>query len=222
MITISPSVKHIFPQARFGAMTVKGICQPADHSIMDDLITNEIKQLKDSYDGYERKDALSSEPFCHYVAYYKRFKKSYHVIGQLESILLRGKSIPPVGVPVEAMFLAEVKNQMLTAGHDLNMIQGRLTIDIAAKPLAYKSISGKEQQLALKDLFLSDEAGVLSSIIGGPDYRTRITATTGDCLYFVYGVEGITSQRIEAHLETIASYLSKAIKGVQIKSIDIY
>ena len=222
MITISPSVKNIFPQTRFGAMIIRGICPSVDRSIMDDLISDEIEQLKDYYHDYERKAALSSEPLCHYAAYYKRFKKSYHVLGQLESILLKGKNIPPVGIPVEAMFLAEVKSQMLTAGHDLDMTQGNLIIDIAAESLAYKSISGKEQQLALRDLYLSDEAGVLSSIIGGPDYRTQITTTTRDCLYFVYGVEGITSQRIEAHLKTIASYLSKTISGVQIESIDIY
>ena len=222
MITISPSVKSFFPQARFGAMIVSGVGQPADRSIMDALIADEIKQLKASYPDYERKNALASEPLCHYAAYYKHFKKSYHVLGQLESTLLKGKSIPPVGVPVEAMFLAEMKSQLLSAGHDLDMIQGRLTVDVAAEPLAYRSISGKDQQLAVNDLFLSDEAGVLSSIIGGPDYRTRITDTTRNCLYFVYGVEGVTSQRIETHLETLASYLSKAINEVQIKSIDIY
>lgn len=115
-----------------------------------------------------------------------------------------------------------MESQLLSAGHDLDMTQGRLTVDVAAEPLAYRSISGKDQRLALNDLFLSDEAGVLSSIIGGPDYRTRITDTTRDCLYFVYGVEGITSQRIETRLETLASYLPKAINEVQIKSIDIY
>lgn len=222
MITISPSVKNIFPQTRFGSMIIRGICPLADRSIMDDLISNEIEQLKENHLGYERKAALSAEPLCHYAAYYKRFKKSYHVLGQLESILLKGKSIPLVGIPVEAMFLAEVKSQMLTAGHDLDMIQGSLIIDIAAEPLAYKSISGKEQRLAPRDLYLSDEAGVLSSMIGGPDYRTQITVATRDCLYFVYGTEGITSQRIKAHLETIASYLSKTMSSVQIGSIDIY
>lgn len=222
MIKISPSVKNIFPQARFGAMIVEDICPSVDHSIMDDLIANEIQQLRDSYHGYERKVALSSAPLCHYAAYYKRFKKSYHVLGQVESILLKGKSIPHMGIPVEAMFLAEVKNQMLTAGHDLDMTQGSLHVDIAAEVLVYKSISGKDQQLARNDLYLADEAGVLSSIIGGSDYRTQITTKTRKCLYFVYGVEGITSQCIEVHLNTIASYLSKTINGIHIEPIEIY
>lgn len=131
------------------------------------------------------------------------------------------KGIPPVGIPVEVMFLAEVKNQLLTAGHDLDMVQGNLCIDISVEPQMYKSISGREQQLAQNDLYLCDEAGVLSSIIGGPDDRTQITTETKNALYFVYGVEGITSQGIEAHLKTIASYLSKTINGVQVEHIEI-
>ena len=54
MITISPSVKNIFPQTRFGAMIIRGICPSVDRSIMDDLISDEIEQLKDYYHGYER------------------------------------------------------------------------------------------------------------------------------------------------------------------------
>ena len=54
-----------------------------------------------------------------YDTYYKRFKKTYHVQLQLESIVFKGKSIPSVAALVEAMFMAEIKNMLLTAGHDL-------------------------------------------------------------------------------------------------------
>lgn len=188
---------------------------------MDNIITTEIEQMKSKHTDYERKTALATEPLCHYVAYYKRYKKTYPVLGQLESVLLKGKGIPLVGIPIEAMFLAEVKNLLLTAGHDLDLIEGNLTVNIAAKPLSYQSISGKERQLVENDLYLSDEKGILSSIINGPDYRTRLANTSQSALYFTYGVEGVGESRIHEHLKTISSYLSWAFQGIEIQSINI-
>ena len=65
-----------------------------------------------------------------YDAYYKRFKKTYHVQLQLESIAFKGKSIPSVAALVEAMFMAEVKNMLLTAGHDLDTLQLPARLDV--------------------------------------------------------------------------------------------
>ncbi len=222
MIKISPSVKGTFPEMKFGMMIVNGLCSPIERAVMDNIITTEIEQMKLNHSGYERKPALTKEPLCHYAAYYRRYHKTYHVLGQLESVLRKGKSIPPVGVPVEAMFLAEVKNLLLTAGHDLNLIEGDLTVNAATESLNYKGLSGKEQQLIKNDLYLSDEKGILSSIINGPDYRTRITEATQNALYFVYGVEGVTEPLIHAHLKTISSYLSQAIPAVEVQSINVY
>jgi len=188
---------------------------------MGDIVSVEVEQIRSSYPDYQRKAVMETEPLCHYAAYYKRFQKSYPVLGQLESILLKGKSIPPVGAPVEAMFLAEIKNLLLTAGHDLNFIEGALTIDVAMASVSYEGLLGQEQHLVRNDLYLSDEKGVLSSVLNGPDKRTKITATTQSALYFVYGVEGVTEQLIYTHLNNIFSYLSQAIPGAELQAIEV-
>jgi len=221
MINITPLAKSMYPNTKFGAMVVKGISSSAGRAVMDSIVAEEIEGIKSKYPDYDRKAALTTEPLCHYTSYYKQFKKSYHVLGQLESVLLKGKSIPPVGVPVEAMFLAEIKDLLLTAGHDSDLIEGALTIDAAVGSVSYKGLSGQEQNLANNDLYLADEKGVVSSILGGPDHRTRITELTKNALYFVYGAGGVTEPLIRAHLETIFSYLSQAIQGVEIQTMEI-
>ncbi len=221
MINIVPKVKSVCPGAAFGVLVVNGLTSQSERSAMDSIITAEIAQIKSRYPDYERKAALSADPLCHYATYYKKFKKSYHVLGQLESVLLNGKTIPPVGVPVEAMFLAEIKNLLLSAGHDLDLIAGELTVGIATEPLSYQGITGKEQQLVQHDLYLSDEKGIISSIMSGPDYRTRITDTTKNALYFVYGVPGVEEPLIRAHLKTIFEYLSQAIPSAVIQSLEV-
>lgn len=221
MIELASSVKTTYPQANFGVLTVGGLCATNERSVWDKILSEGVERIKSKHTGYDRKTALTTELLCHYAAYYRRYDKSYPVLGQLESLLLKGKGIPPVGLPIEAMFLAEVANLLLTAGHDLDAIEGILRVDVADKTTSYMGISGKERQLVKNDLYLSDERGVLSSVLNGPDHHTRITEGTRNALYFVYGVEGVSGAAIREHLETISSYLSRAVPGVEIRSIEI-
>ena len=80
-------------------------------------------QLRERFAGQTRGDLDQLPVLQAYAAYYKRFKKTYHVQLQLESIAFKGKPIPSVAALVEAMFMAEVKNMLLTAGHDLDALQ---------------------------------------------------------------------------------------------------
>lgn len=77
-----------------------------------------------------------------YNTYYCRFKKSYQVQLQLESIAWKGKSIPSVSALVEAMFMAEMKNMLLTAGHDLDVLQLPLTLDVSKGTESYQLMRG--------------------------------------------------------------------------------
>jgi DNA/RNA-binding domain of Phe-tRNA-synthetase-like protein len=222
MIKILPIVREVYPNAKFGVMTAYNPSVTAGRAQMDSLKKLIIEGIRTEHKGYERKIAVETEPVCHYVSYYKKFKKTYHVLMQLESILLKGKEIPSVGISVEAMFLAEVSNQLLTAGHDLNQINGTLTVNIASGNESYQSISGKQEQLTKNDLYLSDGSGVLSCILNGPDYRTRITDATQNMLYFVYGVDGVTVTQIQKHLEDIRHYLLTANPDVEIHALNVY
>lgn len=113
-----------------------------------------------------------------YAAYYRQFRKTYHVQGQLESIAFRGKSIPNVAALVEAMFMAEVKNLLLTAGHDFDRLDLPVTLSVAGGSERYTLLRGQEQALKAGDMFMSDRSGVISSIVYGPDRRTQIRAKT--------------------------------------------
>lgn len=221
MIRFLPAVKEVYSGVSFGIMIAHGFHMTTGRSQMDTLKIAEIKRIKGEYKEYERKNLLNSGPICHYAAYYKKFKKTYPVLLQLESILLKDKGIPNVGVPIETMFLAEINNLLLTAGHDLNQINGSLTMNVAVGTENYQGISGKKQQLTKNDLFLSDESGILSSILNGPDYRTRITEATQNVMYFVYGVDGITGEQIRQHLENIRHYLLTVIPEVEIQAIEV-
>ena len=125
-----------------------------------------------------------------YNNYYRQFKKSYHVQLQLESIVWKGKSIPSVSALVEAMFMAEMKNMLLTAGHDLDIVQLPLTLDVSMGTESYTLMRGEEQVLKPGDMMISDQVGIISDVIYGPDRRTQITADTRNVVFTVYAPAG--------------------------------
>ncbi|QJW46370.1 hypothetical protein HA075_11345 [bacterium BFN5] len=138
-----------------------------------------------------------------YSDYYKRNKKTYHVLQQLESVSLKGKSIPQVAGLVEGMFMAELKNGLLTAGHDVEVLTFPLTLDTAIGNEKYVLINGKEQVVKPGDMMIADCEGIISSVLCGPDYRTRITTSTRKALFIVYALPGIAEASVADHLADI-------------------
>lgn len=54
---------------------------------------------------------------------------------------------------------------------------------------------------------LSDQEGVISSILKGPDFRTCIRDETSQILFVVYAPSGIQQDLIEQHLDDIEAYI---------------
>jgi DNA/RNA-binding domain of Phe-tRNA-synthetase-like protein len=161
------------------------------------------RTLRSNFQALSR-DGLKSHPVLRaYAVHYKRFDKTYHVQLQLESVVFKGKTIPRVAPLVEAMFMAELKNLLLTAGHDLEGVRGEVSVDIAQGSEEYLTIGGEVRSLKAGDMYIRDEEGVLSSIIYGPASRARITPATGRLLFTVYCPAGIGVDLLRGHLGDI-------------------
>jgi DNA/RNA-binding domain of Phe-tRNA-synthetase-like protein len=156
--------------------------------------------IQKRYDGVERATLKTMPPIEAYVAYYRQFKQNYHLLPQLESIV-SGKMPRNARSPLlQAMFFTEIETMLLTAGHDLAQLKGQLTLQLASGKEKYQAISGKEVDAVKDDIILCDEQGVISSILRGPDHRSRITNLTQSALFTVYAPPYIDSERIQSHL----------------------
>ena len=143
-------------------------------------------QIRSYYSDYDRA-ALKALPIIQaYTAYSKRFKKTYHVLLQLKSVAFKGKSIPRVAGLVEAMFMAELKNLLLTAVHDLDAIQKPITIDVWQGDERFIRMNGKDQVLKPGDMMITDASGVISNVIYGSDRRTRAIPETRHVFFSTY------------------------------------
>jgi DNA/RNA-binding domain of Phe-tRNA-synthetase-like protein len=220
MFSVSEAWKTRYPGAAAGVLEMGNVANPKSHAAMDQAKEELEGQIRASFASREELRAL--DRLQAYRAYYKRFKKTYHVQLQLESIAFKGKSIPRVAALVEAMFVAELKNKLLTAGHDLDIVQPPVKLDVAQGSERYTRINGQEQQLKAGDMYISDTQGVLSAVIYGPDQRTRILPTTRRVLFTVYAPPGIGAEAVQQHLQDMEAYVRLFAPQAETELLQVY
>ena len=161
MLRVSEEWKAAYPAAAAGVLVIRNAANVVGHQGLNTLKAELEGQLRARYGN---RDALRALPAIQaYEIYFKRFKKTYHVLLQLESVALKGKSIPRVGALVEAMFMAELKSLLLTAGHDPTAIQMPVRLDVANGSERYVMLNGQEQTLKAGDMMMADGQGVISA-----------------------------------------------------------
>ena len=220
MLVVTENWRRQYAGASMGLLVVENAQCLGRSEALEQQRRQVEKELREAFGSKEELDA--SAVLAAYSQYYKQFKKTYHVRQQLESVIFKGKSIPSVTPLVEAMFMAELKNGLLTAGHDLEQVQGLLTLDAASADESYVLLNGKEQALKAQDMFLRDDVSVLSSIIYGLDQRTRIRPETKNAVFTVYAPDGVSRKNVEQHLEDIYSYVRLAAPQALRREQNVY
>jgi DNA/RNA-binding domain of Phe-tRNA-synthetase-like protein len=209
MINISGTDKWnaAHPGAIIGLLEFTGIrndlaCQPLDQR------KREIEEsLRKTYAGFTRKDFLSLNVMSAYEQYYKRFEKTYHVLLQVESIVLKGKKLPDVSPLVDANFAAEVQTHILTAGHDASKLIEPVVIDVSKVNDEMTIMNGITRQIRAGDMIMRDQHGICCSIIYGQDDLSLITPETTHVLYVSYAPPEVTATAVEAQLKNIEHHV---------------
>lgn len=220
MLTLTESWKTTYPTAAIGILAMRGVSNPATCPALEARKVALEAELRARF--ATREDIKALPEMQAYAAYYKRFKKTYHVQLQLESIALKGKSIPSVAALVETMFMGELKNFLLTAAHDLDVVQPPVAVTVAGGGESYITLSGESQALKPGDMAIYDAAGILSSIIYGPDARTQVTPDTRNVLFTVYAPEGIAPETVQRHLEDMRDFVRLIAPAAEVIELEVF
>ena len=175
-------------------------------------------EVRERYANYERNDFRALPVVAAYHEYYKRFKKTYHVLQQVESVALKGRSLPNVSPLVDANFAAEMKTLLLTAGHDLDRLSGKIVMDIAGATEEMTQMNGKTKTLYPNDMVMRVDGKVVCSIIYGQDNHSFITSKTRRVLYVTYVPTNIPQKDIEDHLNMLEKHVQLFAKSASIES----
>jgi len=101
------------------------------------------------------------------------------------------------------MFMAELANLILTAGHDLDAMTPPLRADVTADGDRYILLNGAEAVLERGDMIMADGVGIVASVLRGPDQRTRITPETRHVLFAAYAPADVGVDAVRNHLDDI-------------------
>jgi len=205
-----------------GILVLKNVSNPVQHEELDRRKLELENELKGNFTGLNKADLKNIEPLKAYSNYYKKFRKTYHVLLQLDSIINKNRSIPKVAALVEAMFMAELKNQLLTAGHELDAIDLPIKLEASNGGEKYIQISGQEKELIREDMMVTDSKGIMSCIIYGPDQRTRIKPDTRNVLFVVYAPPGVEKSKVKQHLQDIQNYIHIIVPESESELLRVY
>jgi DNA/RNA-binding domain of Phe-tRNA-synthetase-like protein len=221
MLEASNAWKAAYPGAHIGVLALHNVSNPEACPALDLRKTALEDRLRSQFAGQTRQAIEALATIQAYTTYLKPFKKTYHVLLQLESVALKAKPIPRVAALVEAMFMAELESQLLTAGHDLGIVQLPVSVEVAGDDERYILLNGQEQGLKPNDMYIRDRLGIISDVIYGPDQRTQIRQTTHSALFTVYAPAGIAPDSLENHLKTMREYVKLISPEAETAAIEI-
>jgi DNA/RNA-binding domain of Phe-tRNA-synthetase-like protein len=165
------------------------------------------QKLRQFYANFTRKELLELPVMAAYQRYYNQFEKTYHVLLQLESIVLKGKNLPNVSPLVDACFLAEVETLILTASHDADRLKPPLMIDVTRNGDQFTRMGGEPKILPPGDMAMRDQTGVVCTILYGQDNSSPVSKSTNHVVYVSYVPAGIESTQVKHHLAMIQDYV---------------
>ena len=86
MFNVTDAWKATYPNAHAGILVLRNVDNPSTHPELESRKKELENQLRTQFAGNDRKAIEANPTIAAYNAYYKQFKKTYHVQAQLESI----------------------------------------------------------------------------------------------------------------------------------------
>lgn len=188
------------PGAVIGLLELSGITQPKLSPELEQIKQETEFRLRQKYQAGTRKDLASHPVMAAYIRYYKRFKKSYHVLLQAESIALKNKSLPEICPLVDSAFVSEMETFVLTAGHDVSLLMPPILIDVSHEDDQMVQMDGTVKTIRAGDMIMRNAEGISCSILYGQCKRSPITAETKHVLYVAYAPSGVPQDTVRTHL----------------------
>lgn len=167
------------------------------------LEERELTALKEEHGNYDRKAVFGEDS---YVRFFKKFKKTYPVLMQLESVLLKGRPFPQVNPVTEVPFLAELKTRCLMGTHDADAVQGTLRLFSGTEKAPFTGLRGEEVHTYPNDVCGRDDGGIIFSMIAGADHRTCAKPESRHVFYPVFGTPGMAAEALRSQMDLLASY----------------
>ena len=178
-----------------------------------DLVHAELDALREKYADYDRKAVFGENP---YFRFFKKFKKTYPVMQQFESVMFKGRPFPEEDLVMGVPFLLELTTFVLSGTHDIDRMDGPLTIFTPSEKLPFLGMRAASTHTYPKDICGRDSSGIIFSMIAGADERTCAREESRHVFYPVFGVPGQAPDALRSAQTRMAEYAALLAKDAQI------
>jgi DNA/RNA-binding domain of Phe-tRNA-synthetase-like protein len=209
-VEVAPGWLEAFPGAHVGLVCLADRVNPGTHAALQERVRDIEATLRRQYAGMQRSDLAGLSVVQAYQRHYHGFGQTYHVLRQLESLTLKGRSLSSPSALVLAMFAAELQSMLLTAAHDVDTLEPPIVLDASRAGDRFVGIGGHEHVVRGGDMLMRDGDGIISAVVYGPDQRTRLTEATQSALFTTYAPAGIEPLQVEQHLEQLVQLVRVA------------
>lgn len=202
-VQFSQKIRERYPTMRLGLVEVREADNSGARELRDERKTVE-RIVKKEYRNWEKVDILKA-----YDKFFGRHKRPFPIVEGLKAIL-NGRGIPTLSPLVDAMLLSELKHLVLMTAHDMDRIEGTLTVDQALEGEEFTNIAGDSVALEQGDVVVKDSKGIIATYLEGQSIRTKVSRSTSNCAYFAFYVPGVKDIRIKNCLKDAAKLASAA------------
>lgn len=179
------------------------------------LVEEELFALREKYAEYDRKAVFGDHP---YFRFFKKFKKTYPVMMQFESVLFKGRPFPDFNPVAEVPFLMEVVTKVLSGAHDADRISGTVELFLGTHKEEFPGMRGVPLHTYPGDFCGRDREGIIFSLIAGADARTCVRTDSRHVLYPIFGTPDLPAAVIEDAMEVLVRYVKVLSPEAQIKT----
>ena len=221
-VVVTDGWRATFPEARVGLLRVDNVVDQSAPPLLLQQIQRIKAELRQRFASADRASLAMLPTIRAYQRHYRAFGQTYHVLRQLESVVLKGKPLASPSGLVLAMFAAELDGLLLTAGHDFDALQPPIVVDRSLADERFVGLGGREQVVRAGDMLMRDQGGIISAVVYGPDQRTRLVDHTRRALFTTYAPAGIGPEQVLWHLDQLAMLVRLAAPDARVRLRAIY
>ena len=164
----------------------------------------ELERVRAGFPDYERKAVFADNP---YVRFFKKFKKTWPVLLQFESVVIKGEPFRRGSAVTAVPFLLELTTRVLSGTHDCSRVEGEIELYLSAEKTAFPGLYGREAHTYPGDFCARDAGGIVFSEIAGAEARSAAREDSTWVFYPLFGVPGLPAGTLDSAAETLSGYI---------------
>lgn len=180
------------------------------------LAEDELSACRSRFPNYDRKAVFGENP---YFRFFRKFKKTYPVMLQAESVLFKGRPFSADNPVAAIPFLLELCTFVLSGTHDVDRMDGPLTLFTPDTKLPFTGLRGEEVHTYPNDICGRDDSGIILSMIAGADARTCAQQDSRHVFYPVFGTSDTPPALLQSALDQLRSYIQVLTPDADIDTI---